>query len=486
MSTKARESAPPPAAARAVPRERGIFCNRTLNLRSIRAIGYDMDYTLVHYQEDEWELRAYEHTRRNLAERGFPVEDLKFDPGTVTRGLVLDLHLGNLCKANRFGYVIRAAHGTRLLDFDTQRKAYTGTFVDLAEDRFYFLNTLFSLSEAVLYAQLVDRYDEGRIPGVHGYAALHAEVRSSLDEAHMQGSLKREMLANPDHFVDLDEEVPLTLLDQKEAGKRLLLITNSEWEYARPMMKYAFDRFLPGDMTWRDLFELVIVSSRKPVFFGTGTPLYEVVDEEKALLRPAIGGLRSDGGIFHGGCAAKVENHLGVAGDEILYVGDHLFADVRVSKAILRWRTALILRELEDDIRAVAEFEESQEKLHALMEKKEALENDLSQLRLRVQRAKKGYGPSGGDPPADPKRQLGTLRARLVELDDRIAPLARASGELRNEVWGPLMRAGNDKSLFARQVERYADVYTSRVSSFLHTTPFAMLRAPRTSLPHDS
>ena len=28
---------------------RGVFCNRTLNLRSIRAIGYDMDYTLVHY-----------------------------------------------------------------------------------------------------------------------------------------------------------------------------------------------------------------------------------------------------------------------------------------------------------------------------------------------------------------------------------------------------------------------------------------------------
>lgn len=28
---------------------RGIFCTRTLNLRSISAIGYDMDYTLMHY-----------------------------------------------------------------------------------------------------------------------------------------------------------------------------------------------------------------------------------------------------------------------------------------------------------------------------------------------------------------------------------------------------------------------------------------------------
>jgi hypothetical protein len=47
------------------------------------------------------------------------------------------------------------------------------------------------------------------------------------------------------------------------------------------------------------------------------------------------------------------------------------------------------------------------------------------------------------------------------------------------------MRAGNDKSLFARQVERYADVYMSRVSNLGHQTPFAYLRAARGSLPHD-
>jgi hypothetical protein len=70
-------------------------------------------------------------------------------------------------------------------------------------------------------------------------------------------------------------------------------------------------------------------------------------------------------------------------------------------------------------------------------------------------------------------------------LDAAVAPLAKASGELGNPSWGPIMRAGNDKSLFARQVERYADVYTSRVSNFLAQTPFAYLRASRGTLPHD-
>ena len=47
------------------------------------------------------------------------------------------------------------------------------------------------------------------------------------------------------------------------------------------------------------------------------------------------------------------------------------------------------------------------------------------------------------------------------------------------------MRAGSDKSLFARQIERYADVYTTRVSNFLAETPYGYLRAARSNLPHD-
>ena len=56
--------------------ERGLFCNRTLNLRGVRAIGYDMDYTLIHYHVHEWERAAFEHARVRLAERNWPVDDL--------------------------------------------------------------------------------------------------------------------------------------------------------------------------------------------------------------------------------------------------------------------------------------------------------------------------------------------------------------------------------------------------------------------------
>src|SRR5690554_527140 len=101
--------------------ERGVFCNRTLNMRSIKAIGYDMDYTLVHYHVDAWEGRAYEHIKLRLLAAGWPVEDLHFDSHWVSRGLVIDLKLGNVVKANRFGYVWRAAHGTEIIPYADMR-----------------------------------------------------------------------------------------------------------------------------------------------------------------------------------------------------------------------------------------------------------------------------------------------------------------------------------------------------------------------------
>ncbi|NQV07109.1 HAD family hydrolase, partial [bacterium] len=159
------------------PRERHIFGNRTLNLRSIKAIGYDLDYTLVHYHVEGWEERAFEATRERLAARGWPVGDLLFDPSKVIRGLTIDRTLGNLVKPTRFGYVIKAAHGTRRLEFDEVRKAYAGTLVDLSEARFVFLNTLFSLSEASLFSQLVDRFDADGFPGIRSYGELYDTVR---------------------------------------------------------------------------------------------------------------------------------------------------------------------------------------------------------------------------------------------------------------------------------------------------------------------
>ncbi|MBT9561301.1 MAG: HAD family hydrolase, partial [Myxococcales bacterium] len=174
-----------------------------------------------------------------------------------------------------------------------------------------------------------------------------------------------------------------------------------------------------------------------------------------------------------------------VPGEQILYIGDHVYTDVRVSKAIRRWRTALILRELEEELNALASIEATQGELGRLMAQKTELEAQLSEIRLAMQRKRLGYGPEVKESIRELDAEFSRNRAKAIELDELIGPLAKVAGEVHNQRWGLLMRAGNDKSHMARHVERHADVYTSRVSNFLVATPFVYLRSMRGSLPHD-
>ena len=60
-----------------------------------------------------------------------------------------------------------------------------------------------------------------------------------------------------------------------------------------------------------------------------------------------------------------------------------------------------------------------------------------------------------------------------------VAPLAQRSAELGNRRWGLIMRTGNDKSMLARQMESYADIYFARVSDLAAATPYAYFRSAR-------
>ena len=369
------------------------------------------------------------------------------------------------------------------MDYEEQRRVYQRTIIDLADKRFSLLNTFFTLSEGCLYAQLVDLFDRGKLPGAGSYADIHERVRSHTDAAYLEGELKPAILADPEEFIVSDPEAPLALLDQIHSGKKLMLITIYDWNYTDFILTYAFEPHLPDGMKWRELFSPIIVSSDKPSFFSGSNKLYEIVDEKASLLKPAIRGLRQ-GGIFQGGNSKHVETFLGLSGDQILYVGDHIVGDVQITKDILRWRTALIVRELEEELSALDAFATKRRRLSGLIEAKEAAESELSRLRLQLQRRKDGYGPRAGDL-RDAGSRMSRLRARAGSLDRAIEPLTREMNALHNRRWGLLMRAGNDKSYLARMVEQYADIYMSRVSNMAHQTPFVYLRSTFVTMPHD-
>ncbi len=467
--------------------ERRIFCNRTLNLRSIKAIGFDMDYTLVHYNVQAWEGRAFDYTKENLAEMGYNVGDLKFDPSFVNRGLVIDRKKGNLLKANRFGYIKAAAHGTEMVEFRQMRKMYRQTTVDLSNSRYYFLNTLFSLSEASIYSQMVDKLDSGTLTAgddspIMGYAELHDLVRKALDQAHVEGKLKADILADPAHFIEEDPELIPTLLDIKATGKKLLLITNSGYYYTKNVMDYLFEGKLPNKMKWNDLFDISIVSARKPAFFQSKPPVFEVINED-GHLQPMQGKLQA-GKTYLGGYAKLIEKSLKVRGDQILYVGDHIYGDVHVSKALSQWRTCLVVRELEREVKAIAAGQKASDTIAKLMNKKKCLEHEFSATKLQRLRIKSDLFDDQGSA-EDLKKKMDSIRQELIAIDDEIRPYASTDGHGFNKKWGYMLRTGNDKSHMTRQIERHADLYTSRVSNLLHYTPFMYFRAARGALPHD-
>jgi len=55
-------------------------------------------------------------------------------------------------------------------------------------------------------------------------------------------------------------------------------------------------------------------------------------------------------GIYQGGNAKKFTENLNLSGDEILYIGDHIYGDILRLKKDCNWRTALVVDELGDEI----------------------------------------------------------------------------------------------------------------------------------------
>ncbi|XP_012437331.1 uncharacterized protein LOC105763607 isoform X2 [Gossypium raimondii] len=85
-----------------------------------------------------------------------------------------------------------------------------------------------------------------------------------------------------------------------------------------------------------------------------------------------------------------VENSLNIHGDEILYVGDHIYTDVSQSKVHLRWRTALICRELEEEYKALIHSRGPRATVVELINQKEVVGDLFNQLRLALQCRTKG------------------------------------------------------------------------------------------------
>ena len=137
------------------------YVNRVLNLKQIKAIGFDMDHTLVEYHADEFERLVHQKTIEKLISTlvTHKVLIISFLTQLVIQGLVIDKKNGNTLKLSRFGKV-KSYHGTKELSFSELQRQYRTMVIDLNDPNYQSLDTAFSISHGVLFMQLSEALPE--------------------------------------------------------------------------------------------------------------------------------------------------------------------------------------------------------------------------------------------------------------------------------------------------------------------------------------
>ncbi|XP_041065620.1 cytosolic purine 5'-nucleotidase-like isoform X2 [Carcharodon carcharias] len=422
-----------------------IFVNRSLALEKIKCFGFDMDYTLAVYRSPEYEELGFQLMINHLVSIGYPQELhlYTYDPTFPTRADI--------------------------------REQYSNKFIQRDDlGRFYILDTLFNLAETYLYACLVDFFNKcskytsceaGFKCGdlFMSYRHMFQDVRDTMDFVHDSGTLKKKTLANLERYVMKDPRLPLLLSRMKEVGK-IFLATNSDYSYTDAIMKYLFDfprGPKPGTShcSWRSYFDLIVVDTRKPLFFGEGTMLRLVDDESGRLRIGTYTGPLQHGIVYSGGSSDMICDLLGVKGKEILYIGDHIFGDILKSKKWQGWRTFLVVPELARELRVWTE--------------KSALFEELRNLDIFVADLYKHLDSSSNEHP-DISAIRKQIKAVTHEMD-------MCYGKM-----GSLLRCGSRQTLFASQLMRYADLYAASYINLLYY-PFSYLfQTPPVLMPHES
>jgi 5'-nucleotidase len=481
--------------------ERRIFVNRSLRLDKIHFFGFDMDYTLAIYKSPEYEELEYQLTIERLIQMGYPrsITSLKYDPEFPIRGLFLDHKKGNFLKIDNFGNIAACVHGRNVVPKKVVAELYPSLRIhnDEIGTRFYLLNTLFTLPEACLYADLVNHFESMKAKNGENasptkettnsttksniesdvdqkehiiyspemdisYSNLFFDIRNAIEYVHTEnGPLKKKTLEDLPKYIVRTEKLSILLNRLKEAGRVTFLLTNSPWYYTNKVMSFLLDGFNPKYSHWREYFDHVIVGASKPAFFMEGTTLREVDVTTGNLKIGHVSKTFKKGCVYQGGNLDIFEKLAGVQnGDNVLYIGDHIFADIIISKKKHGWRTLLVVPELKRELRIWKEVQPLYQRLLKLELLKSEMYRDMDYEAVH---------------PPDTSLIRRHMNSTINELNASY-----------NKLFGSLFRSGLKLSFFGMQVQRYADLYTSDYYNLLNYPMFYYFSPTASLMPHES
>lgn len=451
-----------------------IHVNRVLNMKQIKVIGFDMDHTLVKYHSDVFENLTFEKAVLKLLELNYPknITKFKFDFSKAIRGLVVDKENGNILKVSLYNKIKNSYHGTRKLSHKEQRKTYKGSSIDIGDKSYLSVDTNFSIAFTILFSELVKLKDENADLELPSYAEMADDVLHAVDMAHRDGSLKEEVKANLDKYIIKDEAIVEALERFAKYGKKLWIITNSDYSYTKALLDYTINPFLKDHKDWTELFELTVTLACKPRFFTDNLPFLKV-DIESGMLENYDEKMKP--GIYQGGYAIPLQKDMGLEGSEILYLGDHIYGDIVKLKKTCDWRTALVIEELDKEVSAYKETKSLSVEIDKLMISKIDLESQIDILYAKEHEFNEKID----------KSELNKRFDEVIALDKQLAKNIQEYEAHFNSTWGEVMRAGNEPSFYAYQIEKYACIYMNNISDFKDFSPRTYYRPAKRRLAHE-
>lgn len=474
-------------------KSRKIFVNRNLKMKKIKMIGFDMDYTLAPYEKLAIESLQYKMVQARLVDSlDFPKEILKYNylSNFVVLGLFLDLTTGNLLKIDRYNFVIQGYHGLNKLSDDDLSKTYRKNNTPLnLHNNFVRIDTLFSLPETSLFSQIVNDFTPGTF--YEDFKGLYENIRKMTDKIHRDGSLKKEIISNIPKYIKKSIDLPLTLHNFRNSGKKLFILTNSYFEYTDEVMSYLLDGALNEYESWRDYFDLIIVGSKKPLFFSKGAQLFKLDIKGNKIKDETF-----ETKIFQGGNLEHLETFTALKGENILYVGDHIYGDIlKVKKASL-WRTCLIVEDLEKEIEINEKNKDMFKSLMRYDQKINILDSVLNYQKMMVKSLQKSISMENITRSSLEKKVLTELIAKsednisnikrlLIENTREYHILNNTLNKRYNKYWGMTFKEDREKTKFSDQLESFACLYTSRVTNFLFYSPKQYFRSPMEVMAHE-
>lgn len=457
-----------------------VFVNRILNMKKIKYIGLDMDHTLIRYQTENFETLVYKLVIDSLiASKNYPKALLEFvfTFDDAIRGLIIDSKNGNILKLSRYGAIRHSSHGTKLIDHAEQNRIYRSIYVDLKDPNYMAIDTSFSIAFCALFGQIVDYKDEHPDELLPPYSFIARDVLNAVDTVHADGSLKKIIAENLPHYVLKEPATIEALKRYVRYGKKIFILTNSDFFYTKMLLDYAINPFLKEGENWQQLFQVVITLASKPRFFYD-TPKFLTINPQDGSMTNTTGTILP--GIYQGGCARKFTDDLNLNGDEILYIGDHIYGDILRLKKDCNWRTALVVEELGDEIARQKKAFPLEKKIQAAMEIKKELEQgyiDVCSKRIDEERPL--------NMSLDTSEELLEWQQKIAAIDRQIMELLHQEQAVYNPKWGRVFRSGAEESYFAQQVDRYACIYMEKLGDLLEHSPLTYFRANRRALAHD-